>query len=238
MEKGIEQERESGQKSNGEDERNLESNLSIYSEKTQKDSEMFRESPAVYQTRTMQRVCTLKDYYALPDGHRAELIDGVIYDMAAPNNLHQQISMEIAAQLHTFIRKRNGQCKVAAAPTDVQLDCDEKTMIQPDLFVICDRSKILKTHIYGAPDFIIEILSPSTRWRDMNLKHAKYAAAGVREYWMIDPEKKKVVVYNLEQEELPTVYGFDSLVPVGIFEGMCEIDFKAIYDAVRFLYEL
>lgn len=238
MENEMEKERESEQKSNGDEKKDLEQNTVSYSEKTQEDSMMLRESSAAYQSRTMQGDCTLNDYYAIPDGHRAELIDGVIYDMAAPNNLHQQISMEIAAQLHTFIRKRNGKCKVAAAPTDVQLDCDEKTMVQPDLFVVCDRSKILKTHIYGAPDLVIEILSPSTRWRDMNLKLAKYAEAGVREYWLIDPEKKKVVVYDLEREALPTVYGFDSLVPVGIFDGMCEIDFKAIYDAVQFLYEL
>ena len=140
MENKMEEERKSGQKSN---------------EEEKKDSMVLKESSAAYQLRTMQGECTLNDYYALPDGRRAELIDGVIYDMAAPNNLHQQISMEIVAQLHTFIRKRNGQCKVAAAPTDVQLDCDEKTMIQPDLFVICDRSKILKTHVYGEMTFII-----------------------------------------------------------------------------------
>ena len=221
------------QKRNGEEKKAV-----SYLEETREDSLILREPSVVYQPRTIQGDHTLKDYYAIPDGHRAELIDGVIYDMAAPNNLHQQISMEIAAQLHMFIRKKNGKCKVAAAPTDVQLDCDEKTMVQPDLFVVCDRSKILKTHRYGAPDLVIEILSPSTRWLDMNLKHVKYAAAGVREYWFIDPEKKKVVVYDLEQEELPTVYGFESKVPVGIFHGMCVIDFEEIYESVRFLYEL
>ena len=76
---------------------------------------------------------------------------------------------------------------VFSAPVDVQLDCDEKTMVQPDVLVVCDREKIVPTHVYGAPDLIMEILSPATRKIDMNIKHSKYAAAGVREYWLIDP---------------------------------------------------
>lgn len=166
-----------------------------------------------------------------------ELIDGVIYDMAAPTNLHQQLIMEVAVQLHTFISSQKGNCKVSMAPTDVQLDCNDRTMVQPDILVMCNRENILRTHIYGAPDLIIEILSPSTRRKDMNLKHGKYAAAGVREYWMIDPDKKKIVVYDLENEELPVVYGFGNKVPVRIFHGKCEIDFEIIYEAVRFMYE-
>lgn len=87
-----------------------------------------------------------------------------------------------------------------SAPVDVQLDCDEKTMVQPDVLVVCDREKIVPTHVYGAPDLIMEILSPATRKIDMNIKHSKYAAAGVREYWLIDPDKKKIVVYDLEMK--------------------------------------
>lgn len=121
-----------------------------------------------------------------------------------------------------------------SAPVDVQLDCDEKTMVQPDVLVVCDCEKIVPTHVYGAPDLIMEILSPATRKIDMNIKHSKYAAAGVREYWLIDPDKKKVVVYDLENEELPVVYGFENRVPVGIFQGECEIDFSEIYESVKF----
>ena len=126
---------------------------------------------------------------------------------------------------------------VFSAPVDVQLDCDEKTMVQPDVLVVCDREKIVPTHVYGAPDLIMEILSPATRKIDMNIKHSKYAAAGVREYWLIDPDKKKVVVYDLEHNELPAIYGFEDQVPVNIFAGKCQIDFSEIYSYIEFLFE-
>ena len=180
---------------------------------------------------------TISDYYAIPEDVRAELIDGVIYDMSAPTIIHQKISLEISVRLHAFISQKKGACMVFSAPVDVQLDCDEKTMVQPDVLVVCDCEKIVPTHVYGAPDLIMEILSPATRKIDMNIKHSKYAAAGVREYWLIDPDKKKVVVYDLENEELPVVYGFENRVPVGIFQGECEIDFSEIYESVKFLYQ-
>lgn len=198
---------------------------------------VLRETQSTYQAGKQQGEYTLEDYYALPEERRAELIDGMIYDMSAPSPLHQQLIMEISVQLHAFISSQKGSCKVSMAPTDVQLDCDDKTMVQPDILVMCRRENILRTHMYGAPDLIIEILSPSTRRKDMNLKHGKYAAAGVREYWMIDPDTKKIVVYDLENEEFPVVYGFGDRVPVRIFHGECEIDFGVIYEAVRFLYQ-
>ena len=126
---------------------------------------------------------------------------------------------------------------VFSAPVDVQLDCDEKTMVQPDVLVVCDREKIVPTHVYGAPDLIMEILSPATRKIDMNIKHSKYAAAGVSEYWLIDPDKKKVVVYDLEHNELPAIYGFEDQVPVNIFAGKCQIDFSEICSYIEFLFE-
>lgn len=195
------------------------------------------ESKMEYGISKKSRECTLEDYYQLPDERRAELIDGVIYDMSAPTIIHQKISLEISVRFHAFISQKKGACMVFSAPVDVQLDCDEKTMVQPDVLVVCDREKIVPTHVYGAPDLIMEILSPATRKIDMNTKHSKYAAAGVREYWLIDPDKKKVVVCDLENEELPVVYGFENRVPVGIFQGECEIDFSEIYESVKFLYQ-
>lgn len=195
------------------------------------------ESKMEYGISKKSRECTLEDYYQLPDERRAELIDGVIYDMSAPTIIHQKISLEISVRLHAFISQKKGACMVFSAPVDVQLDCDEKTMVQPDVLVVCDCEKIVPIHVYGAPDRIMEILSPATRKIDMNIKHSKYAAAGVREYWLIDPDKKKVVVYDLENEELPVVYGFENRVPVGIFQEECEIDFSEIYESVKFLYQ-
>ena len=180
---------------------------------------------------------TLDDYYALPEDQRVELIDGYFYTMLSPTFGHQSIAGEIHRQIANYIMEHNGSCRPFIAPVDVQLDCDEKTMVQPDVLVVCDREKIVPTHVYGAPDLIMEILSPATRKIDMNIKHSKYAAAGVREYWLIDPDKKKVVVYDLENEELPVVYGFENRVPVGIFQGECEIDFSEIYESVKFLYQ-
>lgn len=126
---------------------------------------------------------------------------------------------------------------VLPSPVSVQLDEDDRTMIQPDVVICCDREKILQSHVYGAPDMVIEILSPSTRKKDMGLKLKKYITARVREYWMVDPDKKKVVVYDLEHNELPAIYGFEDQVPVKIFAGKCQIDFSEIYSCIEFLFE-
>lgn len=198
---------------------------------------MMKEAATTYQAEKRQGEYTLEDYYAIPDDRRVELIDGVIYDMSAPTTIHQQWGTEIGFVLNSYIHKKRGKCMVFMAPTDVQLDCDDKTMLQPDVFVVCQREKILRRCLYGAPDLAIEILSPSTRKKDMNLKYMKYANAGVREYWIVDPDRQKVMVYDLEHEEFPVVYGFDSSVPVRIFDGECEVDFAQIYEEMKFLYE-
>lgn len=180
---------------------------------------------------------TLEDYYALPDERRVELIDGVIYDMSAPTTIHQLIGLEIWGQLQKFIRKKKGTCIPFAAPVDVQLDCDDRTMVQPDVLVVCDRDKIIKRCVYGAPDFVVEVLSPSTKRKDGIIKLSKYISAGVREYWVVDPDKKQVVVYDFQKEDYPVIYGFGGEIPVGIFDGECQIDFAEIFEYMRFLYE-
>lgn len=123
------------------------------------------------------------------------------------------------------------------APLDVQLDCDNKTMVQPDMVIICDYNKLRKKNVFGAPDFVIEILSGSTRKKDSIKKLQKYENAGVREYWIVDPDKKKVIVYEFEVEMSPTIYGFEDRIPVGIFGGDCIVDFTEIYAYVRVLYD-
>ena len=182
---------------------------------------------------------TIEDYYAIPDERRVELIKGVIYDMSAPTAAHQLIAGCIYNDLSNYIRANKGKCIPMIAPSDVQINCDDRTMVQPDVYVLCDRHKMRMKNIYGAPDFIVEVLSPSTRKKDMNTKLALYVETGVREYWLVDPDKKKVLVYELEKESLDyvTLYTFDDQVPVGIFNGKCKIDFKEIYDYISFLYE-
>ena len=194
-----------------------------------------KEAAIAYGVDRRQGRHTLDDYYALPEERRVELIDGVFYDMAAPSSTHQIISGEIYNALRDHIRRQKGQCIAAYAPLDVQLDRDRRTMVQPDVLVVCDRTKFQRGLIYGAPDFVVEILSPSTRRKDSFRKLSKYADAGVREYWLVDPEKRTVVVYDLEHEKWPVVYGFDHAVPVMIFDGKCQIDFAEISRYTEFL---
>ncbi len=134
---------------------------------------------------------TLEDYYAIPDERRVELIDGVIYDMAAPTFTHQLFNGKLYHRLESFVSGKKGKCIPVVSPIDVQLDCDNKTMVQPDVVVVCDRDKIINRCVYGAPDFVVEVLSPSSTKRDTAIKLRKYKEAGVREYWMIDPDKRK-----------------------------------------------
>ena len=185
---------------------------------------------------------TLEDYYALPDHVRAELIDGNLILMESPSSIHQILVNRICYSLTSYIDTHKGKCMAIPSPMDVQLDCDEKTMLEPDVLVVCDRSKIIHRCVYGAPDFIVEILSPSTKRKDMTLKLTKYWNAGVREYWVVDPDRKKIITYCQPREENRgfdydvALYGFDDVVPVGIFSGRCMIDFKEIYEYISFLY--
>ena len=178
---------------------------------------------------------TIEDYYALPDDQRLELIDGVFYDMGAPITTHQIIALQMATQISNYIKANNGNCIPFVAPCDVMLDKDDKTMVQPDVMIICDRDKIIQKNIFGAPDFIAEIISPSTKRKDMSIKLTKYANAGVREYWMVDPDKLKILVYDLENDFDISIYGFEDKIPVGIYNGKLEIDFKTILEDISFL---
>lgn len=197
------------------------------------DEELIvRESVTAYGIKR-QGDYTVEDYRALPDEKRMELIDGVLYDMAAPTGIHQIVGGEIYAVLRAYIRKKKGRCLPMYSPIDVQLDCDDKTIVQPDVLVLCDTSKLSGNTISGAPDFIVEVISKSTRKKDMFLKLNKYMEAGVREYWMVDFEKMKVLVYDFNHDNYPIIYGTDSVVPVGIFDGECEIDFGEICEYLK-----
>lgn len=201
-----------------------------------KQADVIREATAVYRTKKPGEY-TIDDYMALPEDERVELIDGVFYDMAAPHTLHQAISGEIFGVIREYIRTNKGKCMALSAPTDVQLDRDNKTIVQPDVMIVCDRNKFKYGRVYGAPDFVVEVLSPSTTKKDATLKLSKYCNADVREYWLVDPKKKRVVVYDLENDAFPTVYTFDDEVPVTIFEGKCKVNFKEIYEYAQFLFE-
>lgn len=197
-----------------------------------------KEPPASYHVTKQQGDFTVEDYEALPEDVRAELIDGVLYDMSAPSLIHQALAGAIYAELLGYVRKNHGSCVPFVSPLDVQLDRDNKTMVQPDVIVVCDRSKLLKKRLFGEPDLVIEILSPSTRRKDMMIKLTKYINAGVKEYWMVWPDRKKVICHRIQDDYCPTVYPFDAKVPVGIWNDQFEIDFKEIYQQISFLYDL
>ena len=204
------------------------------------------EVPAAYNSHSARRnseasddrLHTLEDYLSLPDDQRVELIDGVFYDMAAPTTVHQGVAGFLFKKLLDFVMENKGPCYPFMSPVDVQLDCDDKTVVQPDVLVVCNRSKYRNGRVWGAPDLVIEVLSPSTRRKDMQLKMYKYAGAGVREYWMVDPEKKLVVQYDLEHLEIPAIYNFRSVIPVLIWGGTCRIDLREMDDTIGFLWDM
>ena len=177
-----------------------------------------------------QGTYTIKDYEMIPDGVRVELIDGVIYDMSAPSLAHQLIAGYIYKEMFNF-GERSGKkdCMPVIAPYDVQLNKDDRTMVQPDVLVICNREgKDVSRRLYGAPDFVLEVLSPATKSKDLIIKSGKYAAAGVREYWLVDPESEEVLVYDFENLRFPATYTFHDAVPVMISGGELIIDFNTI----------
>ena len=176
---------------------------------------------------TRQGTYTIDDLYALPDGVRAELIDGVIYELSAPSLEHQSIVLEIAVQLRQCADEHG--CMVFISPFDVQLDMDNKTMIEPDIAVLCDKEKAsLIQNVYGAPEFVIEVLSKSTRRRDLTIKTAKYDNAGCKEYWIVDPKNEEVLVYFFDDDNVIYHYTFNDIVSVRMSDGKCEVDFSAI----------
>ena len=178
---------------------------------------------------------TIQDYLNLPEGVRVELIDGQFYDLAAPTFAHQLLCTYILQELLNYIDSNKGDCIPLVAPLDVQLDCDEKTMVQPDVLVVCDRNKITKERLFGAPDLVMEILSPSTWYHDTVRKLLKYKKAGVREYWIVMPRQQKVLVYAFEKSDRPIEYSFEDKIPVAIWDGKCMVDFKKIFEKVSFL---
>ena len=181
-----------------------------------------------------QGTYTLSDYLALPSDQRVELIDGYIYDMGAPTSYHQLMAGEIFAEIRDFIKKKKGTCVPFMAPTDVQLDCDNRTMVEPDVMIVCDRSKITGKRVIGAPDFVAELLSPSTRHKDILIKSFKFQNAGVKEYWMVDQKEHKVMVYDFREEVTIKIYTFEDKIPVSIYNGELVIDMKEISDYLAF----
>ncbi len=167
-----------------------------------------------------EKIYTSEDYWSLPEGERAELMDGKLYDMAPPNRIHQKLVMELSATIHEHIKKQGGSCEVYPAPFAVNLSGNDRTWVEPDISVICDHNKLSDRGCEGAPDWIIEVVSPSTGWLDFSVKLFKYRTAGVREYWIVNPAKHIVSVFNFEHEETSNQYSFDDLISSGIMSEL------------------
>ncbi len=164
-----------------------------------------------------EEIYTIDDIYALPDGERAELIDGKIYHMAPPNTKHQRLVHFFDREIGNYIQNHKGECEVFPAPFVVFLSENNKNYVEPDISIICDKSKITDKGCDGAPDWIIEIVSTGSKSIDYFTKLFKYRTAGVREYWIVDPMKELVMVYRFEKEVMEQ-YSFGEDVPVGIYE--------------------
>ena len=174
---------------------------------------------------------TYADYYSWDDGGRWELINGVVYAMSpAPTSGHQAVSSNLHGQLYNFLKGKPS--KVFSAPFDVRLNGfgdNDEDIVQPDLVVVCDRSKLDDKGCNGAPDMVIEILSPSTASKDRVLKFNLYQRAGVREYWIVDPESKTLSAHVLTDGRYMTgAYGEAEGAPVHVLEG-CVIDLSDVF---------
>lgn len=169
-----------------------------------------------------EKLYTIDDIYDLPDGQRAELIDGEMYMMSPPGRKHQKILNYINTEINLFIRNNKGNCEVYPAPFAVFLNADDKTYVEPDISVICDSSRLNDRGCNGAPDWVIEIVSPSSKRMDYFIKTFKYRTAGVREYWIVDPDRNRVMVYLYEKDEV-NVYSFTEEIPVDMYNGDLKI---------------
>jgi Uma2 family endonuclease len=177
---------------------------------------------------------TYADYVSWGEDVRCEIINGVIYNMAMPSERHQSIVLELGKRFKNFLRGK--ECSAFIAPLDVRLNWEtfDDTVVQPDVFVVCDKSKLSSggCGILGAPDVIVEVLSPSTAHTDKVLKHRKYLEVGVKEYWVVDLESETLDVYDLEDGKyVSRNYGGGDKVPVKTLQGL-EIDLLEIFAEV------
>ena len=175
---------------------------------------------------------SVEEFYELPEDERYELISGELYAMAEPTRIHQELVMRISNKIFNHIEANGGDCRVYPGPFGVRLWEEEDTVVEPDITVVCDKNKLTKKGCTGAPDWIIEIASPSNLRHDYIDKLELYMRAGVREYWIVNPDRKSLTVYNEENPYIPSTFPFEKPVRAGIYEDL-EIDFGQIMERVE-----
>ena len=159
---------------------------------------------------------TFEDYLKWDDGVRYELIDGVAYAIAAPNFDHQLIQGEIYGELRNFLKGK--PCKAYSAPSDVKID--DHNVVQPDVYVTCDKSKLDGQFHNGVPDLIVEVLSPSNTFKEIARKNHFYFTAGVKEYWLVNPKKRIIDVFIAEDNDyLHTEYVEGDTIQCKVLDG-------------------
>ncbi len=181
---------------------------------------------AVKKDEVQIKACTVEDIYALPEGKRAELIDGVMYAMATPGTKHQSYISELHYIVKHHIKSNGGDCKIFPAPFAVFLNNDDHNYVEPDISIICDPDKLDDKGCNGAPDWVIEVVSPSSKRMDYMIKTFKYRTAGVRLYWILDPEKNLVSIYDFEHDDYAEYSLTDGVAPTLYPE--LNIDFSTI----------
>ena len=174
---------------------------------------------------------TYEEWLELDNNEETELIDGVIYTQygneiqGGPSTRHMDVVRELIGELINFLKDK--KCKLYFQPFMVKLS--KKTTVRPDITVICDKDKISDRGCNGAPDLVIEVLSPSNAGTDLFTKYNHYLLAGVKEYWIVDPIKNEVTVYILEDGKYHgTLYSEEDIIPVTALPG-CEIDLSVIF---------
>ena len=163
---------------------------------------------------------TLEQYETLPSDTRVEVFDGIIYNMASPSQIHQDISRELLYILTDYLKRKKGTCKVYSAPFDVKLNDIPLTIVQPDLMIICDKNKLDGKRCNGAPDFIIEIISPGNASDDYIKKLYYYKNYGVREYWIVDPTRHIITINYFEGDNIMVQYPFNATIKVNIYQDL------------------
>ena len=188
----------------------------------------------------MNKRYTYADYLTWLDDKRRELINGFIRIMSpAPRPVHVEVNLNIAMQLKSVVKRNKGKCKVYHAPFDVRFPRNGETandkidtVVQPDVCVVCDLSKIDKRGCCGAPDMIVEVLSFSTAKKDMTEKFSLYEEFGVKEYWIVNPDEQTILAFILQEDgkyDAGALYEFEGKIPVYIFDNY-PIDLNDIFE--------
>jgi len=194
---------------------------------TPADSLMVRQEVAGYGLKQNEGY-TIADIEAFPEERRCELINGVIYDMAPASVPHNMIADYVGEKFKEYIKKNGGDCYVSTGQSGMFPVDDDRTFLIPDVMVTCDPKKITKKGICGAPDFVLEVSSPSNYKYDVQLKFSVYMTIGVREYWVIDAENAKFAKYVYEGNAYTKLGGLNEVLDVDIYDGELQIDLREI----------